>query len=765
MAATAEALEFEHINVAWAPLPGSQTAFLRCPVWEACYGGSRGPGKTDTLLMDFAQHVGQGFGEAWRGVIFRRREKDLKDLIAKSKRWFFRIFPGAKFIKSENEWHFPTGEVLAFAYVSDPDQYWGWHGQEWPFVGWEELTTWPDDEIYEVFKSINRSSVPGMPRKYRSTTNPWGAGHNWVKARFVDACPKDAANDPIYRTPIRDEQGNWRVYIHGLLAENVHLIKNDPDYVRRLRAIRNPELRKAWLEGDWDVNPGGFLQGIYDPKKHKVAPFAIPLHWPRWRALDWGSAKPFSCGWYAKDPDTGNIYRYRELYGYGGKPDVGVRKSYSEVAEYIKLAEANERRAKVTFRTNPADSAMWAEIGIKKAGEQITGASLMADAGVDWEPVKKGPGSRVNGANVVIDLFNKDKLFIFNTCKHWLRTVPALQPDPNNWEDVDTDMEDHCFTADTQVWTRSGLVPIGALVGQHGEARSVDGWRPFSHVRCTRSNAPVVAVTFEDGLQIRCTPDHRFMTKDGRWTEAQHLAGQQILACSAPQSNRSTVSGSICAETISSGRAGGFIARCGSRITGLFRKGLKCITSITIRGTTRTPIFKSCLVPGTSACMRLTAAYTPSVWMGVPVKQQHNGTEARTGSAGTVSTSSETFVQSTQAARSRNNARNAVRLSLPPSRDETTPVIARDDAGLARCVSVEPAGSSDVYCMRVDVTHAFCLANGAVVSNCWDELRYSVVTHHHGAPKPPEDRPGPGTFDHLTREQQQRRIGHRRFAA
>ena len=48
-------------KVAWAPQPGSQESFLSCPVYEVLYEGTRGPGKTDALLMDFLQHVGQGY--------------------------------------------------------------------------------------------------------------------------------------------------------------------------------------------------------------------------------------------------------------------------------------------------------------------------------------------------------------------------------------------------------------------------------------------------------------------------------------------------------------------------------------------------------------------------------------------------------------------------------------------------------------------------------------------------------------------------------
>ena len=84
-------------SIAWQPHPGSQTLFLACPVTECLYEGTRGPGKTDALLVDFAQHVGQGFGASWRGILFRQSYPQLADVVSKSKRIFRQVFPDARF--------------------------------------------------------------------------------------------------------------------------------------------------------------------------------------------------------------------------------------------------------------------------------------------------------------------------------------------------------------------------------------------------------------------------------------------------------------------------------------------------------------------------------------------------------------------------------------------------------------------------------------------------------------------------------------------
>ena len=173
----------------WAPQPGSQQFFVQCPFWEALYEGTRGPGKTQGLLMDFGQHVGQGYGANWRGVLFRETYPQLADVVAKSKKLFYQVFPGAKFNASDYTWHFPDGEDLLLRHMSKEDDYWNYHGHEYPWIGWEELTNWASPACYEAMKSCSRSSHPGMPRKYRSNCNPYGVGHNWVKAFWIDPAP------------------------------------------------------------------------------------------------------------------------------------------------------------------------------------------------------------------------------------------------------------------------------------------------------------------------------------------------------------------------------------------------------------------------------------------------------------------------------------------------------------------------------------------------------------------------------------------------
>lgn len=418
----------------WQPLPGAQFQFLTCPVYEALMHGTRGGGKTDTLLMSFAQHCGKGFGQHWRGVLFRLTYPQLADVVAKSRRWFSQFFPEAKFNKADYYWEWPTGEMLFFRYGASEDDYWNYHGHEYPWLGFEELTNWRDLSFYEAMQSTCRSSYPGMPRMVRGTCNPFGKGHGSVKERFQlgsDGTPSG--------TVLRLEGEKPRVAIRSTIYENKVLLANDPDYLATLEALKDPNRRKAWLEGDWDIHVGSFLEGVWDAKRHIVEPFPIPSTWKVWKAMDWGYARPYCVLWFALDPD-GVHYIWRELYGIGEKPNEGSREDAAKVARKVRNIEERDERLGYEYRLNLADPAIFSKIGADRSIGQI-----FREGGVKWQEAWNAKGSRVNGAQEVIRLLAEDKLKVFSTCKHWLRTIPSIPPSDDNPEDVDTDAEDHAW--------------------------------------------------------------------------------------------------------------------------------------------------------------------------------------------------------------------------------------------------------------------------------------------------------------------------------
>ena len=441
----------------WKALPGSQSLFLQSPIREVCFAGTRGPGKTDSMLMSFAQYCGRGYGDYWRGVIFRRNYKHLDDIISKSKRWFNRSAQQPRFLagSSSLKWVWPTGEELLLRAFEDPEDYWSYHGHEYPFIGWEELTSWPSIDSYESMKSTNRSSyqvnsynrLPMIPRYIRSSTNPYGVGHAWVKAYFIDPAP--------YGTVIIDKDGNKRVALFGSVRENPFL---GEDYIKTLQSITDPNKRKAWLEGSWDITSGGMFDDLWDATKHIVKPFKIPSSWRIDRSFDWGSSKPFSVGWWAQSDGTDavmadgttrafppkTLFRIGEWYGSTGKPNEGLRMTAKNVAVGI-LAREQQLGIANRVTMGPADSAIYNVTDDASIGQN------MEQQGVFWTHADKRPGSRKNGWELIRDRLSatgtddleKPGMLVFETCRDFIRTLPPLPRDKRDPDDVDTDAEDH----------------------------------------------------------------------------------------------------------------------------------------------------------------------------------------------------------------------------------------------------------------------------------------------------------------------------------
>lgn len=467
----AEDVEARLDDKAWAPQDGSQVDFLSCLVFEVLYEGTRGPGKTDCLLMDFAQHVGLGFGAEWRGVLFRRTYPELSDVVNKTRRWFPLMFPGAKFNQSDYTWTFPDGEQLLLRHARTEDDYWKYHGHAYPWIGWEEITTWADDKLYRKMMSCCRSTNPDLPRKYRSTTNPYGTGHNWVKRRF-----RLPGHRGIIIEDAVDQDGNpepHRVAIHGSIHENRLLLDADPGYVSRLRAsARNKAELRAWLDGAWDIVAGGMFDDVWESTVHVVEPFRIPRSWRVDRSLDWGSSKPFSVGWWAESDGTdlvlpdgtrrrtvrGDLFRIAEWYGCSPREaNEGLRMTAKQVAEGIIKREAEMTESGLVpgrIWPGPADSS------IDSTDNGPTVLEDMQAAGVDWELADKSPNSRVQGWEQMrkllrgalnLDAEGKRRstpreergMFFFRTCVAAVDQLPTLSRSDKNLDDVDTDAEDH----------------------------------------------------------------------------------------------------------------------------------------------------------------------------------------------------------------------------------------------------------------------------------------------------------------------------------
>lgn len=424
--------------------PGPQHRLIACPVEDVFYGGARGGGKTYGLLGDWIMHA-HSYSENARGIFFRRSFPELEEVQDQASKLYPAL--GATFNVSKRIWIFANRAQLKMRYLdrdADADKYQG-HAYTW--MAFDELTNWASAKPIDKLRACLRSGGAPIPKSFRASGNPGGIGHNWVKGRYIDPAP------PL--KPFFDVESDvWRVFIPSRLEDNAALLKNDPDYWKRVKAATygNDALERAWRYGDWDIVAGGMFDDLWRRDIHVIEPFDIPASWYVDRSFDWGSARPFSVGWWAESDGTtapngrtyprGTLFRIREWYGWNGRPNEGCKMLAVSVADQIKEIEQG---MPVSVNPGPADDSIWDE----ENGNCI--ARDMAARGVMWTRAGKRPGTRKTGweklrtllkASTELPMENPG-IFIFSPCSQFTRTVPVLPRDEKQPDDVDTQAEDH----------------------------------------------------------------------------------------------------------------------------------------------------------------------------------------------------------------------------------------------------------------------------------------------------------------------------------
>lgn len=462
----------------WRPQP-KQAVFLSRWEDEALFGGAAGGGKSDSLVMEAVRQVHIPY---YRGLIVRRTYPQLEDLIGKTYRIYPKAFPGARYNDSKHTWTFPSGAVVIFGSLQhDKDKY-NYQGKPYDFIGFDELTQF-DYPMYDYLAhSRNRPNGPGTRVYSRATANPGGVGHGWVKERFISVAPpyQTVWRRIRYTDPNGAQVQKWStsVFIPSSVFDNPALLQNDPDYIKRLASMPEAE-RNALLYGDWDSFTGQvFTEWRNDPahyadrlNTHVIAPFTVPKDWRIWCGLDWGYSRPFSVGWYAVDHER-RLYRIREYYGCTGTPNTGVKMEPQEVARKIKEIEDDDPNLRGRLIHRVGDPAIWGSDGTESIGE------LMGRERVFWD---KGDHARISGKMQLHNRFamrdGKPMLYIFNTCKHFIRTVPALVYDESDVEDIDTDGEDHIYDECRYVCMANPIAPPPPKEEQRREWSPLDSNR------------------------------------------------------------------------------------------------------------------------------------------------------------------------------------------------------------------------------------------------------------------------------------------------
>lgn len=427
-----------------------QRLFHASPANEILYGGAAGGGKTKALVMDALFRT-----MTWPGttaVVFRRTYQELEDTDIKEA---MASYPEAvaRYNAGRHEFRLINGSKILFRHCENEADRFKYSGIEIQFLYFDELTSF-EQVVYDFIKTrLRAKKALNVVPIVRSASNPGNIGHGWVKKMFVDAGPYMSIQEQeIYSETLHKSKKIRTQYIPALAMENPFITD---DYIFELE--QKPEaLRKALLNGDWDSFEGQvFKEFVNDPRHyedrlwtHVIAPFDIPSDWPRFFAFDHGFTKPFACQWWAFDYN-GVAYLYKEWYGCKPRQaNVGIELTPVQIAEGIIEREQDEIRENLRV-LRVADPAIFDKSRGDSVADQMAPGYMGRRNGVVFS---KGDHARIAGKMQVHERLRFDKngrpmMYVFNTCKDWIRTVPNLPYSTKKPEDVDTDAEDHDFDA------------------------------------------------------------------------------------------------------------------------------------------------------------------------------------------------------------------------------------------------------------------------------------------------------------------------------
>ncbi len=425
-----------------------QILFLKDHHKHIMFGGARGGGKS-WCVRDKAKRLALRY-PGIRLLIVRRTYQELENNHIQP--LCGELAGIARYIKQQRQFFFPNGSTLRFGYCakdSDLDQY---QGAEYDVVFLDEATQLKELWIRKITACVR--GVNGFPKRVYYTCNPGGVSHGYMKRLFIDRKYEPGENPDDYS------------FIQSLVTDNRALMESQPDYVDQLKALP-PKLRDAWLHGRWDVYEGQFFEELRlspDPElcakagitveqaleqrrfTHVIAPLDMNTGerrgWKILRSYDFGYRRPFSLGYWAVDYD-GVLYRMLELYGCTGTPNVGVKINPAEIAAEIKRIESEHPCLKGRHIMGVADPSIFDE----SRGESVAAMMERSPNFVYWSP---GDNTRLAGKmqyhyRLAFDDDGQPMFQVFDTCKHFIRTIPSLVYDDKHVEDINTDQEDHIY--------------------------------------------------------------------------------------------------------------------------------------------------------------------------------------------------------------------------------------------------------------------------------------------------------------------------------
>ncbi len=396
-----------------------QREFFLSKARHTAYGGARGGGKSWAMRRKFVL-LALNYPNL-NLLLLRRTLPELRENhIVPLQR---ELWGAASYNSTERVFRFPNGSRIKLGYCDTAQDIYQYQGQEYAVIGMEEATHFTEEQM-RFLTTCNRTTRGDFSPRMYYTCNPGNVGHAWVKRLFID------------RQYNAGERAEDYLFIPARIYDNAALMKGDPGYVRQLMALPE-ELRRAHLDGDWDVHAGQYFRE-FSREKHVVQPFEIPAGWRRFRSMDWGYNDPCCVLWHAVDGE-GRVFTYRELY-------VRLMRADLVAAEVKRLSEGES----IAYTVASPD--MWQKRGALLASsggfEGETLAELFASSGLALTPADN---SRISGWNRVREYLapkpdglggERAMWQCFENCTNLIRQLPMLEFDRLNREDA-ADGNDH----------------------------------------------------------------------------------------------------------------------------------------------------------------------------------------------------------------------------------------------------------------------------------------------------------------------------------
>jgi len=420
------------MNIVMGRPQPTQEKVLKLDVENIGFGGARGGGKS--WMVRFKA---KGLAAYYPGIRILIVRRTYPELVENHIRVLRRETLGAaKYNERDKVLIFTNGSLIKFMYCAKDKDLDVLQGQEYDVMFLDEATQLSEYQM-KAIKACLRSTG-NYPKRVYYTMNPGGQGHAYIKRIFID------------RKFLPDEDPKDYAFVQSMTRDNDALMENDPGYIKRLEALP-PKLRLAWLDGRWDIFSGQFFDSFRDNPKgyqtrqwtHVIDPFPIPRHWSIVRGFDWGSYRPFSVGWYAISEKNENgdctIYRIHELYGCTDTPNEGVKWTDDRIFSEVAAIERTHPLLRGKQITGVADPAIW------DGSRGVSTAETATKYGIYFTP---GDHARIAGwaqcrLRLNFDSEGYPLFYTFNTCPHFIRTIPILAHDEHKVEDLDSDGEDH----------------------------------------------------------------------------------------------------------------------------------------------------------------------------------------------------------------------------------------------------------------------------------------------------------------------------------